>query len=118
MTFKSTWLSSHLRCPACLSSHFSADARTCKECGETRPEVDGVPNFITDELAIDCRVVKTDNVSAHPYAPSVLQVLDEVAANGGMALDCGAGYRTYCSEHLVQTEIAAYPNVDVLAVNQ
>lgn len=118
MTFKHTWLSRHLRCPACGVSRFEPDNLTCGACGGVRPLLDGVPNFITHALAVDCRVVETSNVSAHPYAPSVLQILDEVASKEGMALDCGAGYRTYTSEHLVQTEIAPYPNVDVLAVNQ
>lgn len=118
MTFKSEWLAGHLRCPACTASNFSSSDLSCLECGAPRPTILGVPNFITDELMIDCRVVETDRVSAHPYASTVFQILDKVVANGGMALDCGAGFRTFRSENLIQTEIAAYPNVDILAVNQ
>lgn len=118
MTFKSDWLDGHILCPACGASNFSMADLTCRECHATRSEVSGVPNFITDELAIDCRVVETANVSAHAYSPTVIHILDVVGANGGMALDCGSGSRTFRSDHLIQTEIAAYSNVDILAVNQ
>lgn len=118
MSYKLNWLESHLVCPACGVSDFTVDKLECCGCGATRPRVDGVPNFITDDLAIDCRVVGTSNVSAHPYSPSILQILDEVKAKGGMALDCGSGSRAFRSDHLIQTEIAAYGNVDILSVAQ
>lgn len=118
VTSKSDWLATHLLCPVCAASHFSPGGLTCLNCGTDTPLVSGVPNFITDTLAIDCRVVETDNVSAHAYSPNVLKILEKVVQNGGMALDCGAGSRTHLSEHLVQTDIAAYSNIDALAVNQ
>jgi SAM-dependent methyltransferase len=118
VTSKSAWLAAHLVCPVCTQSNFTPGGLTCLDCGTSRPLVNGVPNFITESLAIDCRVIGTENVSAHAYSPSIARILEKVAAKGGMALDCGAGSRTTISEHLVQTEIAAYSNVDVLAVNQ
>jgi len=38
-------------------------------------------------MAEDFRVVETDNVSAHAYSPSVIEILDKVTEVGGMALD-------------------------------
>jgi SAM-dependent methyltransferase len=116
-SFKSEWLRVHLKCPACAASDFD-EALTCANCGWAPPVIEGTPNFITEDMAHDFRVVETDNVSDHAYSPSVIEILDKVAQGGGMALDCGAGSRSYMSENLVQTEIKAYPNVDILAVNQ
>jgi SAM-dependent methyltransferase len=118
MSFKSDWVSNNVRCVACGSIGFSAGNWTCPACGDERPTVSGVPSFITEELALDYRIVDTDNVSAHPYAPSIIEILDKVAEAGGMALDCGAGSRDYRSDHLIQTEIKPYGNVDLMAVNQ
>jgi SAM-dependent methyltransferase len=118
MSFKLDWLASNLRCPSCDGIGYSTQDWTCPKCGDARPLVSGVPNFITEALAIDHRIVDTDNVSDHPYAPSVLEILGKVADIGGMALDCGAGSRTFRADHLVQTEIKPYENVDLMAVNQ
>lgn len=117
MGFKLEWLLAHLLCPACGASDLDQDF-TCRSCGSARQRVDGTPNFITQAMADGFRVVETDNVSDHPYSPSVIEILDKVAQAGGMALDCGAGSRNYTSEHLIQTEIKPYANVDLLAVNQ
>lgn len=53
-------------------------------------------------------------ISAHPYNESAMFLIEETERSGGMALDCGAGFRTFTSENLVQTEIMPYPNIDVL----
>jgi SAM-dependent methyltransferase len=41
-----------------------------------------------------------------------------VRARNGKVLDCGSGLRPYIDDAVVCVEIAPYPNVDVLAVNQ
>ena len=118
MTFKTDWLAANLCCPECGASEMDTAEWSCRACGVQRSMHSGVPSFITEALAEDYRIVDTDNVSAHPYAPSILEILDAVTKIGGMAVDCGSGSRSYRSEHLVQTEIKPYDNVDLLAVNQ
>lgn len=78
----------------------------------------GPIDCLTDEDRGRFRIIATDSVSDHPYNPTALRLIDEIGKSGGMVLDCGAGFRTFTSEHLVQVEIVAYPNIDVLAVNQ
>jgi len=116
-SFKPEWLRTHLKCPACAASAFDAALKSVVPLRPASISI-SLQNFITEDMAHDFRVVETDNVSAHAYSPSVIEILDKVVEAGGMALDCGAGSRSYVSDHLVQTEIKAYSNVDVLAVNQ
>lgn len=85
------------------------------------------PIVVPESGPIDClsekdreqfNIVSTDNVSDHPYNPTALRMIAEMAVTDGMVLDCGAGYRKFTAENLVQVEIVGYPNIDVLAVNQ
>ncbi|MGE0741677.1 MAG: methyltransferase domain-containing protein [Hyphomonadaceae bacterium] len=75
-------------------------------------------NFIGAELAAQTKVDAPNQVSDHAYNYGAQQILKATEQKGGMALDCGAGSRTYTSENLVQVEITPYDNIDVLAVNQ
>jgi hypothetical protein len=58
------------------------------------------PIVIPESGPIDClsekdreqfNIVSTDNVSDHPYNPTALRMIAEMAAADGMVLDCGAG---------------------------
>jgi SAM-dependent methyltransferase len=78
----------------------------------------GIVDCLSKEDRERFKIIASDNVSDHPYNPTALRIIAETDAFGGMVLDCGAGSRTFTAENLIQAEIAAYPNVDVLAVNQ
>lgn len=79
---------------------------------------DGPIDCLSDEERERFRIIPTDNVSDHVYNPTALRLISTMAEVDGMVLDCGAGFRTFTAENLVQAEIVAYPNIDVLAVNQ
>jgi SAM-dependent methyltransferase len=74
----------------------------------------GPIDCLTDEERERFKVIPTDNVSDHPYNPTAMRMIAEL----GMVLDCGAGSRTFTADNLVQVEIAAYTNIDLLAANQ
>jgi SAM-dependent methyltransferase len=78
----------------------------------------GLFDCLSDEDREQFRIIPTENVSDHAYNPTSLRLIAELGAAGGMVLDCGAGSRTFTADNLVQVEIAAYSNIDVLAVNQ
>ena len=79
---------------------------------------DGPIDCLSNEERERFKIIPTDNVSDHVYNPTALRIIAEMAEKGGMVLDCGAGYRTFTADNLVQVEIVAYSNVDVLAANQ
>jgi SAM-dependent methyltransferase len=115
---KAEWLARNLRCLACNQPLSPGnDAWVCP-CGTTYPIIDGAISSIDDELAEQTRVNAENRVSSHPYSPTAIKLLESAANRGGMVLDCGSGCRDFTHEHLIQTEITPYANVDVLAVNQ
>jgi len=121
MTFeKIHWLGEHLRCSVCFSAPLARadDAWKCYGCGATFEDVAHSSNFISDEMMIDFNIIENLKASDHPYNPTAVELIAKVEQIGGMVLDCGAGSRTFTSEHLIQTEIMPYANVDILAVNQ
>jgi SAM-dependent methyltransferase len=96
-------LDRRLNCSAC-SSHFSMTDRV----------VDCLPTRIKQEFHID----SCDAISAHPYDEVAKRIVTDAKKSGGHVLDCGSGLRPESDESVICTEIVAYPNVDVLAVNQ
>jgi len=110
-----------LQCPSCGSHDFriSETDFTCQACGSIHGILPGgAINFITGESAAAARLIDTENVSTHTYDVAARQIIDAVAAAGGLILDCGAGSSSQRWEHLVQIEIKPYPNIDFLATNQ
>jgi len=113
LSSKSRWLDRHLRCPICgHAGEGHANAWLCSGCDYFGYRIANALNMLGAESATE-----TGPVSAHPYNQSAMTLIGAVETAGGMALDCGAGFRSFTSEHLVQSEIAPYPNIDVLAVN-
>ncbi len=92
-----------LECPSCLAS-FSI--------------VGGSIDFLDQETSRAFRIEKTENVSDHPFDANAMTFIHEAARSGGLALDCGSGFKSESFDHVVQLEIVDYPNVDVRAVNQ
>ncbi|TML14320.1 MAG: class I SAM-dependent methyltransferase [Actinobacteria bacterium] len=114
------WLAAHLRFTACQSSplDFADTVATCQFCGATFPRAGRAVNFIDGEIATEYHIDATDVVSDHPFDENALSIIEQLAASGGMILDCGSGLKTVSYPHVIQMEIVEYPLVDVLAVNQ
>lgn len=108
------------RCLRCGAQDWNrkGDAIVCADCGSTVDRVEGALNFLDSETYSKFRIVETENVSDHPYDGNAKELIAKASEIGGLVLDCGSGYKTDSYDHVIQLEIANYPNVDVLAVNQ
>jgi SAM-dependent methyltransferase len=119
LTGKAAWLADHLMCLSCAGALAPSDARwECLDCGAQYPVLNRAVSFIDEELAAQTKINAQNRVGEHAYTGSCNILLEEVRKQGGVALDCGAGSRAIYGDHLVQTEITPYDNIDVLAVNQ
>lgn len=118
--YKQKWLSANLRCISCHTCNLVEhdDTWTCRSCNSTYNKINNSISFISEELAKRFHIVDTKNVSDHPYNATASMLIDKVISIGGIVLDCGAGFRNFRHERLIQVEIAPYSNIDVLAVNQ
>jgi len=113
-------LLSVVRCTRCGAQNWrqEADAILCLDCNSTIDVIDGALNFLDAEMYSKFRIEETENVSDHPYDGNAKELIAKATDVGGMVLDCGSGYKTDVFDNVIQLEIANYPNVDVLAVNQ
>lgn len=71
---------------------------------------------LTDALRRDTRIVPTDAISGHEYAPDILAMIDRCA--DGLVLDCGAGQRPTYYDNVINLEIVDYATTDVLCVGE
>jgi SAM-dependent methyltransferase len=112
----------HLRCPHCgvhgemlrCTTHLI----TCLQCKSEFSQTLSAINMISEHLRIQANLADTDNVSANPYVPAVLDLIARVTAGGGWVLDCGAGSRPYRLPNVVNVEIVDYMSTDALAVGE
>ncbi len=110
----------HLRCPACGSTGLREEERcaVCADCGAVYQQKGQALNMLTEEMVRQCKIVTTENVSAHLYDEVARDIIDRARAADGMVLDCGSGLRSEINENVVTTEVVDYPSTDLLAVNQ
>lgn len=109
-----------LVCPACrekVELGPGEDHLICRKCAAAYPVRGHVPIMVTDkpEFPVDASLLESP-ASNNGYPPTVLTRLEETFARGGIALDVGAGRRSFGADGLVQLEICTYPFTDV--VNQ
>jgi len=76
----------------------------------------GRPNFLSDELIAETRIVETENVSANAYDQATIDLVER--HKSGLVLDCGAGRRDVYYPNVVNFEIVAYDTTDVLGVGE
>jgi SAM-dependent methyltransferase len=106
-----------LRSPCCgapLEERGTA-ALACAACRNAFAVERGVPLFVRPESGLPERASDwLGPASNNPYPPAVLQDLERVHAEGGVALDVGAGRRQFGAPRLVQLEISNFPFTDVV----
>lgn len=118
---KKQYLTQILKCPTCSKNGFSLDTPSteCSFCGLLIPKINSALNFISEKECLDFSIIATDNISANTSNGYIgYPAFDHVISRGGWVLDCGAGSKQFTHPRLIQTEIAAYSNIDILAVNQ
>ena len=102
---------SMFRCPTCTGVlRPKAETLECDECRVAFPIRGHAVDFCRESRAVPFDAITTET----DYDPRVYEVMEEAVASGGMVLEVGSGRRGYWSEHLVTTEIFAYPFIDVV----
>lgn len=118
---KEKYLSQILKCSECDKVGFKldGDGAECNSCNIEIKKMNASLNFISEKESLDFAIIATDNVSANSSSGYIGNpVFDHVVSRGGWVLDCGAGFKNFSHPQLIQTEISAYANIDILAVNQ
>lgn len=119
---KREWLMQHIVCPICLPTQgqlsFGNSAISCNNCGQTFPFEGGALDFLPQEMKAQFQIADWTDISAHAYDDVAARIIEEVRKNGGKVLDCGAGLRSDVDETVICLDVAAFPTVDILAVNQ
>lgn len=109
-----------LACPACREP--LAIGRTgeivCRGCGASYRRSDGGFDMLSAEDRERFRLIETENVSSHPYAPEARVLFDWARARDGLVLDVGSGDQRVAERHVICTEIVAYPATDVVSAAQ
>jgi SAM-dependent methyltransferase len=77
-----------------------------------------VLDFLPENLRHRFRIEDAEDISAHQYDEVAMDLVEDVRRRGGKVLDCGSGMRPRVDEAVVCLEVAPFPSVDVLAVNQ
>jgi SAM-dependent methyltransferase len=119
---KREWLERHVACPCCAPVAarliFSEHEISCDLCHAAFKDDGKVVDFLPVDLKREFRVESCDDISAHAYDEIASEIIETVRRNGGKVLDCGSGLRKLVDETVICVDVAALPNVDVLAVNQ
>lgn len=119
---KREWLKSHVACPRCGSHtsmlEFTDAAIQCKSCGSSFADDGKVFRFLPEDFKREFRISDWSEISAHTYDGAAREVIEDVRKKGGKVLDCGSGLRSETDETVICLEVEAFPNVDVLGVNQ
>ena len=76
----------------------------------------GKPNFLTEHLRDEMRIISTSNISSHGYDHAIHEALKDYP--GELALDCGAGRRDLYFPDVVNFEIVDYDSTDVIGVGE
>jgi len=90
----------------------------CRRCRARAEQGFRALNMITARWNVGSNIVATDKVSANPYTPDALALIDRVTRRGGWVLDNGAGSRDRRRANVVNLEIVDYPSTDILAVGE
>ncbi|HZS53873.1 MAG TPA: methyltransferase domain-containing protein, partial [Bryobacteraceae bacterium] len=119
---KREWLKNNVACPACHSKErtltFTDNEVCCVSCGSSFKDDGKIFNFLPDNFKIQFNISDWGDISVHNYDEEAKEVIADVRRKGGKLLDCGSGLRSEVDEAVVCLEVEAFPNVDILGVNQ
>lgn len=113
---KADWLRTNVRCPECMGRMNGA---TC-ENGHHFEQPFHCMNLLSREISEAAKLAGGEFVSRHALHPHARAIIEYAKAQGGMALDFGAGLKFVSdySEHSINLEIEAYPTTDIVAAGQ
>lgn len=103
-----------LRCPLCGTV---LDGRSQLRCANGHAFARGASAYdmLDAQTRERCGIVETENVSAHGYDPTLL---DLIVRADGPVIDVGAGLRPQYREDVVNLDIVQYATTDVVAASE
>lgn len=102
-----------LACPSCSGVLSKTNTGIeCNDCKQLYPLLDGIPVLLPNPHS-DLRAYQADKVSAHPYAPGSLALIQRHPEE--WILDLGAGGKDVDFPNVVQLDIFKFPCTDVIA---
>jgi len=104
-----------LRCPRCRTALSDDGPKLRCPAGHIFHRRGDAFDLLDDALRADVGAVSTDNVSAHGYDGTLLEL---IAQSAGPILDVGAGLRPTYREDVINVEIVPYPTTDVVAASE
>ena len=90
---------------------------SCRSCGaafDCRAGLDLIPESYENKRDISFQGA----ICSHEYDGDVTAIIDRASRDGGMVLDCGAGWRQRMRPNVITTEILRYPSTDIVAVGE
>lgn len=116
---KRGWLRDNVCCPICRAEvEFDERKISCRSCGRQFENGDNILDFLPSDLKHNFQIDDWTDISAHDYDDVASSILAEVKSSGGKILDCGCGARATEDESVICLDVAAFPTVDLLAINQ
>ncbi len=116
------WCVAHLRCTWCGGAGSELEVMlaqiVCRRCGTAFPQHTAALDLMSADDRIRGGVVPSGNISANPYTPDALALIERATSSGGWVLDCGAGARPQRLAHVVNLEIVDYASTDVLGIGE
>src|SRR5262249_29855767 len=83
---------------------------------DVAPSASGKLDYLTSDLKEKYNIVGTDNVSAHPYDPVIVEMIHQ--NKDGLILDAGAGLRNIYYGNVINYDIVDYETTDVIGVGE
>ncbi len=119
---KREWLKTHVACPLCPAGtaaiDFIGDTMRCSLCGESFSSAESALNFLPSNFKDMFQIEDWDDISAHAYDEVASKIIEDARRSDGKVLDCGSGLRSSVDETVICLDVAAFPGIDVLGVNQ
>jgi SAM-dependent methyltransferase len=110
-----------LLCPFCTENINNIETSnskkfTCKNCKSEFDYNGNNINFLTESFKKKYQIIDSANVSIHEYDEIALNIINN--CKNGLVLDCGAGKKSGFYQNVINYDIAEFPNIDVLGVNE
>jgi len=83
---------------------------------DVTPSASGKLDYLTSDLKEKYNIVDTENVSAHPYDPVIVEMIYQ--NKDGLILDAGAGLRNIYYGNVINYDIVDYETTDVIGVGE
>jgi hypothetical protein len=116
-----SWCLKNILCPHCRNPDARPQGRgprlVCTNCGMEYRQFNQKLDFLAEDMRF-ALLPDAETTSANPYDPAARALIEDVTAQGGVVLDCGAGSRPMRTPGVINLEIVAYRSTDILSAGE